>query len=113
MKHTTRSAADTHQNSPNCHVLEYGNSGSIDGADIEINGRYPETNFALNEESDMVIRVLSGMGKLATKRAEVMLSVGDVAFVEHGEAYYFEGNELQLFMACTPAWKPKQYSEVE
>lgn len=109
----TRPAAETHQNGPNCRVLEYGNNGSIDGADIEINGRYPEINFALNEKSDMVIRVLSGIGKLATKRAEVTLNAGDVAFVEHGEAYYFEGKDLLLFMACTPAWSPEQHSEVE
>lgn len=113
MKHKKLSQAQKHKNSPTCVVYEFGSNGSIDGADIEINGRYPEANFALNEQSDLVIRILSGSGKLVTKTAEATLSVGDVAFVEHGEVYYFEGQDLKLFMACTPAWDPAQYKEVK
>ena len=109
MKHVTRLEANIHQNSPSCKVFEYGSNATIDGADIEIDGQYPEGNFALNEKSDFVVRVLAGTGKLVTKNKETLLNVGDAAFVEHGESYYFEGKDLQLFMACSPAWNPEQY----
>jgi|GEM_PF-2201204 mannose-6-phosphate isomerase-like protein (cupin superfamily) len=113
MKHIPRSAVEIVQNSDSCEVTEFGGIESIDGADVAIDGRYPVTNYALNEKSDMVIRVLSGAGRITTRDIEVMLEAGDVAFVGKGEAYYFEGQNLKLFMACTSAWSSEQYSGVE
>jgi len=98
-----------HQNSASCSVYDFGGIGVIDGADISIHGRYPENGFAVNAKSDLVIRIISGSGKLITGDCEAILSPGDVAFIERAEAYCFEGKNLELFMACTPAWSPKQY----
>ena len=113
MKKVANNSAQVHENSPSCKVFEFGNISSIDAADIHINGRYPEQEFAINRKSDFVVRVLSGLGRVATKTSETELSSGDVVFVSRGEAYYFEGEELKMFMACTPAWNPEQYSEIE
>ncbi len=113
MKHISKSSAQEHANSPSCTVWEYGSEGAMDAADALVNGRYPETGFALNEVSDMSVRVLGGTGKLATKQVIVDVVAGDVVIIPHGEAYYFEGQNLKFFMACSPVWSPEQYKEVE
>lgn len=113
MLYRSKDEATVHQNSTSCEVKEFGGIGTIDGADIVINGRYPETGFSLNRESSVVVRILSGTGMLAGRDSRQQLAEGDVAFVEEGEAYYFEGKNLTLFMASTPAWSPKQYSNVD
>lgn len=113
MLYKSKDEATIHQNSPSCEVKEFGGIETIDGADILIDGRYPETGFSLNEESSFVIRVLDGTGTLAVQGSSQQLAEGDVAFIEKGEAYYFEGQNLSLFMASTPAWNPEQYSNVD
>jgi len=112
MLHTSKDEAATKQNGPACEVKEFGGIVSIDGADIVIDGRYPEEGYSVNEVSSFVIRVLNGTGTLALQGNLVSLAEGDVAFVENGEAYYFEGQNLTIFMACTPAWNPEQYANV-
>lgn len=113
MLHVSKSEVLRKNNSPSCTVWEYGTSSVIDAADSRINGRYPESGFALNETSTMSIRIISGVGRLATKQSSADLVAGDVALVPNGEAYYFEGKELSFFMACSPAWSLAQYSEIE
>lgn len=113
MKHVSQRQSVEHQNSPSCSVREYGNITTIDGTDAHINGRYPETGFAVNKISDVALKVLGGYGLLATKTTSQELKPDDVAFVPHGEAYYFEGTSLKIFMACAPAWSPDQYSEID
>lgn len=112
MHHIPRSSAQEHTNSPSCSVWEYGSAGAIDAADALVDGRYPEQGFALNEISDMSVRVLSGVGKLATRQVNVALASGDVVMIPHGEPYYFEGKKLAFFMACSPAWISDQYQEI-
>lgn len=112
MRHIAKDQAQHHDNSPSCTVWEYGSEGLMDAADAQIDGRYPEQGFALNEVSDMSVRVLSGMGKLATQELVVNLAAGDAVIIPHGEAYYFEGEKLVFFMACSPAWSPDQYKEI-
>lgn len=94
-------------------MREFGNIGSIDGADITINGRYPETGYSLNEKSSFVIRILGGEGLLVGNNDKIAVREGDVVFVEKGEPYYFEGKNLLLFMASSPAWHPDQYSFID
>lgn len=113
MKHISRQQSIEHQNSPSCHVREYGHITTIDGADAYVNGRYPETHFAVNKISDMTLKVLGGYGVLVTRTVSQELYTGDVAFIPHEEAYYFNGTQLQIFMACTPAWSPDQYIEID
>lgn len=113
MHHRRQNDAEPHVNSESCTVWEYGGIGAIDGADARIDGRYPEVGYALNEVSDMSVRILSGTGRLATQHTAADLIAGDVAFVPHGEAYFFEGQSLSFFMACTPAWSAEQYREID
>ena len=113
MLHKPKDEAVTKRNGPTCEVKEFGGIASIDGADIVIDGRYPAEGYSVNKASSFVIRVLNGTGTLAVRGYQTSLTEGDVAFVENGEAYYFEGQNLAIFMACTPAWAPEQYTNVE
>lgn len=113
MQHIQRSGAVRHDNSPSCSVWEYDSIDSIDAADCVVNGRYPESGFARNEASNLSIRVISGVGRLATKQADAELVPGDAVLIPSGEPYYFKGDNLAFFMAASPAWSLDQYQEVD
>ncbi len=108
MRYTPNDQAQIHQDIPGVVVHELGASDALDVAEIHIDGRYPENGFALNERSDFSVYVVSGQGKLVTKTGEALLQAGDAAFVDRGEAYYFEGTKLKTIMTCTPPWDPDQ-----
>lgn len=94
-------------------VYEYGGNDEINGAVAEIDGRYPETGWAVNTEVSEIIFVLEGSGELITKERRVTLAKAALAVVETGEAYYFEGKSLRVFIAYTPPWTPEQYKVME
>jgi len=102
----------THQNAATCTVYEYGDNGKSDIARAVINGRYPEKNFAVNEQSSMTVFVVAGIGMLTTKDSSVSLSKGDVLFIDNTEAYFYEGENLDIVMYSSPVWSPEQYKEV-
>jgi mannose-6-phosphate isomerase-like protein (cupin superfamily) len=107
----TRTAAE-HINSPNCIVRELGGTAVHDFATARINGCYPGTKFAVNEEVEMSICVMKGTGQLVTRDTVYDLNSGDAAVLNRGEAYYYDkADNLEIFMICTPAWSPAQYRE--
>lgn len=83
----------------------------ISGAVAEINGRYPESGFALNEESKELVYVISGNGKLITVDQETELSKGDVIFLDSQEKFAWLGN-MVIFMATTPKFDPDHHKIV-
>ena len=113
MKYIPSSSAQTFENSPMCTVHEYGGNDEINGAVAEIDGRYPEMGWAVNTEVSEMIFVLEGSGELVTNERRVTLAKAAMAVVETGEAYYFEGKSLRIFIACTPPWTPEQYKVME
>lgn len=112
MRHIAKNEAVVHQNAPTCKVLEYGNDGAIDGALIDIDGRYPERLEASNKTARVALHIIKGSGKLTVDNVTRQLAEGDTAFIAPGEKYHFEGT-FQMFMCCTPPWSPEQYEEVE
>lgn len=112
MKHISKTKTVMHQNGSSCQVLEYGAGDNLDVAIATINGRYPEIGFVLNERSEEAVYVIAGTGSLTTKNTTAALAQGDAAFIAVDEAYYFEGNDLQLVITCTPPWTPDQHQEV-
>ena len=113
MKHIPKSQSKKHTNGPGCTVFEYGGDEEIDGAVAVINGRYPQHDYVLNERSREMVYVISGKGILGTKTETTPLQPGDVVLVPDGEAYYFEGQDLHMFLACTPPFKPDQHLEIK
>lgn len=113
MKHVPFSSAQKFENSPMCTVYEYDGNNEINGAVAEIGGRYPETGWAVNTEVSEMVFVLEGSGELVTKERRLALGKATMALIEANEAYYFEGESLRVFIACTPPWTPQQYKGME
>lgn len=109
MKYTQRSEAAETVHSTACRVNEYGGTSQIDGATAHINGRYPEQGWAVNRQVTELIFVLGGKGQLITQNAQCDLQVGDMAIVDPGERYHFQGGDLRVLLVCTPPWTPDQY----
>jgi mannose-6-phosphate isomerase-like protein (cupin superfamily) len=113
VKHIRQADAQKHVNSPNCIVFEYGQNTNSDIATARIDGRYPEKNFALSTESEMIIYVIDGQGAITTKESEVTLQPGDVVCVDKNEPYFYQGSNLYISMHSTPAWNSQHYREIK
>jgi hypothetical protein len=101
------------KNSENCLAIEYPlGDKDINGAVIELIGRYPNTGRVVNLICKEIGYVISGSGKIVVENEAISLSEGDMILVEPGEKYFWEGN-LKLFAPCTPAWYLEQHKEVE
>lgn len=101
------------KNSDACAAIEYPlGDKDINGAVIELNGRYPAKGRAVNLECKEMAYVIRGSGKVAVENKEVKLNEGDLVLIEPGEKFFWEG-KLAMFMPCAPAWHPKQHKEVE
>lgn len=101
------------KNSEACTAIEYPmEDKDINGAVIELNGRYPDKGRTVNLECKEMAYVIKGSGKLVVEGDEVKLNEGDLVLIEAGEKFFWEGN-LTMFMPCTPAWYPEQHKEVE
>ncbi len=105
--------AQKFENGPTCTVYEYGGDEDLDGAVAEINGRYPESGWSMNTKVKEMAFVLSGEGKVVTKDGEKVLFKDTMILLDANEQYYFEGNDLRIFMPTTPAWTPDQYRIIE
>lgn len=100
-------------NRSTCKVTEYGEVGAADLAEAVINGRYPAQGFGVNNESDMKIYVVSGMGALMLHDKGYELHPGNVIQIDKLTPYCYEGVELRIIMVCSPAWNINQYDQVE
>jgi mannose-6-phosphate isomerase-like protein (cupin superfamily) len=97
------------ENSPSCIVYEYvTKSSEVSIAISEMNGRYPDEGYAVNEKCIEMGYVLEGSGKLITETQSVDLSAGDVVLIPRGEKYYWEGS-LKVLLPTAPAWYPEQH----
>jgi len=84
----------------------------LNGAVVEISGRYPATGRVMNTECKEMGYVIKGAGKVAIEGAEHALAEGDLVLIEPGEKFYWEGN-MTMFIPCTPAWHSEQHQEVK
>jgi mannose-6-phosphate isomerase-like protein (cupin superfamily) len=99
--------------SNSCTATEYPlGDKDINGAVIEIKGRYPDKGRTVNLKCKELSYVIKGSGKVAIEGVESEINEGSLILIEPGEKFFWEGN-LTMFMPCTPAWYPKQHKEVE
>ncbi len=109
MKIVKKSEAKKFDNSKACTAFEYPlNDKDINGAIVEISGRYPEKGLAMNEKCKELAYVIEGSGKFVMAGKEILFSEGDLLFIEPGEKYFWEA-KAKLFMPCSPAWYPEQH----
>lgn len=113
MKFISKNQTKIFKNSDACTAIEYPvDDKDINGAVIELNGRYPAKGRTVNLECKEMAYVIKGSGKLVVEGKETKLNEGDLVLIEMGEKFFWEGN-MQMFMPCAPAWYPEQYKEVE
>lgn len=109
MKFVPNNNSTAHQNSATCIAYEYDtNEPAINGARIVLAGRYPETGMAFNTVSKELVYVLQGEGQATIGGHTTALASGDQLLIEPNETYWFDGT-MELFIACTPAWRPEQH----
>lgn len=113
MKHIKQSQAVPYKNSETCTAYEYAlGDEAINGAVIQLAGRYPVDGLAQNEVSKELVYVLQGEGNVVVEEVTTTLGQGDQVLIQPGEKYYFEGT-MKLFIACTPAWTLEQHRVLE
>ena len=101
------------KNSDVCTAIEYPlEDKDINGAIIELRGRYPEKGRVTNLKCKELAYIINGSGRIVVEDKEVELNEGDLILIEPGERYFWEGN-LVMFMSCVPAWYPEQHKEIE
>ena len=100
------------KNSAVCTAIEYPlDDKDINGAVIELNDRYPDKGRVVNLRCKEMAFVINGSGRVVVEGKEIKVQKGDLALIEPGEKYFWEG-KMTMFMPCSPAWYPKQHKEV-
>ena len=101
------------KNSDKCIATEYGFADKeIDITLAEINGRYPEKDYCVNEKVKEMILCLEGTGKLCKENETISFKVGDAVLIDKGEKFYWDGH-CKVAMHCAPAWYPDQHKLVK
>lgn len=101
-----------YKNSEKCTAFEYPTEGEdINGAVIELTGRYPDVGMVVNEQCSELVYIISGSGSVFLGEKETEVSQGDVLRIPPQEKYSWDGT-MTLFIASAPAWYPGQYRHV-
>lgn len=101
------------KNSDACTAIDYWTGDKdINGAVLEVNGRYPDKGRVVNLECKEMAYIIKGSGKAVVEGEEIKLDEGDLVLIDKGEKYFWEGN-LTMFGSCAPAWSHEQHREVE
>ena len=79
----------------------------------EINGRYPQTGYDMDEEVEGIWYVEKGIGTIWIGGIEYSVEQGDIIHVPKGEKFWIEGNNLRLIVASSPLWHPEQHKHIE
>lgn len=104
--------ARPNRTAPTCLAYEYETSvGAINGAVIELSGRYPESGWALNMECTSLVHIVDGTGRIMSEDGETALVAGDQILIAPEEKYIFDGNMKLLYIA-TPSWTASQARNV-
>jgi len=113
MKVVYKNQTKKFQNSAVCAAIEYPlEDEDINGAVIELKGRYPDKGRVMNEKCKEMAYIVKGSGKVVIEGKEIKLEQGDLVLIEPGEKYFWEGN-LTMFVPCAPAWHPEQHKKVD
>lgn len=113
MKIISRTQAKTFKNSDACTAIEYPmEDKDINGAVIELAGRYPAKGRVVNLVCKEMAYIINGSGRLVVEDKEMIFKEGDLILIGVEEKYFWEG-DAQIFMPCVPAWYPEQHKEVE
>ncbi len=97
------------KNSKVCYGDEYPlGDKDINGAVIEVKGRYPDKGRVVNQKCKELVYVLDGSGKVVVEGKESSFNKGDLFLIEPGEKYFWQADCVVL-ICCSPAFYPEQH----
>ncbi|MFZ2025003.1 MAG: cupin domain-containing protein [Microgenomates group bacterium] len=112
MKILYRNQAKEYSNSPNCNGFEFDlGVKDIDGAVVNVTGRYPEKGHVVNKVCREIAYIIEGNGQVVIEGKSFDVKSEDLIVIDKGEQFSWEGN-LRLFIYCTPAWSHEQHKQV-
>lgn len=79
----------------------------------EIDGRYPEIGFDVDEAIDAYWYIESGKGTMWIAGQEYSLEPGDMIAVPKGEKYWIHGEALRMVVCSNPSWYPEQHGNIK
>lgn len=113
MKIVKKEESQSFKNGEACIAYEYAmGDEDINGAVVEITGRYPEKGRTVNTKCKELGYVIKGEGRVVVEDKEIALKEGDLVLIEPNERFYWEG-VMTVFVPCAPAWNHEQYKEVD
>jgi uncharacterized cupin superfamily protein len=83
----------------------------INGALIEIRGRYPSKGRVVNTKCKELVYVLKGSGSLFLEDKEIRFSQGDMLLLYPGEKYFWQA-DCEILTVCAPGFYSKQHKKV-
>jgi mannose-6-phosphate isomerase-like protein (cupin superfamily) len=114
MKILTKSETVGFSNSDTCSGFEFQfEDRELNVAVVTVYGRYPDEGHLVNEVCREIAYVFSGTGSVGVEDEKYTLNPGDAVHIEPGERFYWQGDELKMLMACSPAFYPEQHKEVK
>lgn len=109
MKITHLNQSIIRKNSDACIVTEYPmDHKGLDFAIVELEGRYPDKGYAVNQICDEIVYVQEGEGSVSVNGTNHALHAGDVILIESKDKFVWNGS-LKLIIACNPAFHVEQH----
>ncbi|QDP71557.1 cupin domain-containing protein [Legionella israelensis] len=113
MKISYKNQSIERKNSEICVVTEYPRMDKdLDFAIVNISGRYPTYQNAVNKQCKEIVYIQNGTGIVVVNNIEYLLNAGDVVLIEAGEKFYWEGN-MRLFISCNPPFEVDQHQLID
>ena len=78
----------------------------------EINGRYPESGYDVDEKVEQIWYVESGIATVWIDGLEYNVEKGDMIYVPEGQKYWINGNNLKLIVASGSPWFYEQHKHI-
>ena len=79
----------------------------------EINGRYPQSGFDVDEKVEASWCVENGSGIIWIDGEEHSVEKGDMIYIPAGEKYWINSNDLRLIVCSSPPWTLEQHRHIE
>lgn len=102
------------ENSSKCTVNEYFfEDPDIDLCMTEITGRYPDSDYCLNEKCKELIYIIKGNGTIYFENDSINYTEGDGIIIDKNEKYYWDSKYTKAIMVCNPPFSKEQYKIVK
>ncbi|HEX7963332.1 MAG TPA: hypothetical protein VF466_01950 [Candidatus Saccharimonadales bacterium] len=78
----------------------------------EINGRYPQAGFDVDDDVEQVWYVVEGSARITLGEDQTEIGTGDMLLVARGTPYIIDGT-VKLVVASGPPWHAEQHRHIE